>query len=107
MFIDMTRGNDFAFIQKINHEVADHLFPHRTDQTMFLKLYEEVSEIVRNPGSADEIADVIIMLLDHASRHNVNAAHAVLLKLSTNLNRAWEIDPITGVAHHIKPEDGL
>jgi hypothetical protein len=69
---------------------------------MFLKLYEEVSEIVANPGSADEIADVIIMLLDHASRHNINAAHAVLLKLSINLRRSWNTDGM--VAKHIKDD---
>jgi len=103
-FIDMTRGNDWAYIQQINKEVADHLFPDRTDQAMFLKLYGEVAEIVASPGNAGEVADVIIMMLDHASRHGVNAAHAVLMKLATNLERTWRIDPATGVAQHVKED---
>jgi len=104
MFIDLTRGNDLAYIQQINKEVADALFPNRTDNTMFLKMYEEVSEIVDNPGSEEEIADVLIMLMDHASRHGINVGHAVMMKLCKNMERKWEIDPKTGVAHHVKKE---
>lgn len=100
--IDMTRGNDWAYIQRVNKEVADHLFPNRTDTSMFLKMYKEIGELIDNPGNGPEIADVIIMLLDHAERHNINAAHEVLLKLHVNLRRKWYIDPVTGVAQHIE-----
>jgi hypothetical protein len=99
-YIDLTRGNDWAYIQTLNKQVGDHLFPARTDQSMFLKLYEEVSEIVKTPGNAGEIADVIIMLLDHAERHGIHAGHAVLTKLCTNLEREWVLDPTTNVAYH-------
>lgn len=105
VFIDITRGNDWAYIQKINKEVADFLFPYRTDSSMFLKMYGEVAELVEQPDKAGEVADLIIMLLDYAERHKINAAHAVLVKLHVNMRRKWDVDPMTGVAQHI--EEGM
>lgn len=105
--IDMTRGNDWVYLQKINKGVADHLFPARTDQTMFLKMYGEISELVGKAGDPGELADLFILLLDYAERHHINAAHAVLLKLHTNLRRKWAIDPVTGVAQHIPNDEGV
>lgn len=100
--IDPTRSDDMQYVQKINHEIADYLFPDRTDGTMYLKLYSEIGEMVDNPGSDDEIADVFIMLLDHAERHHIHVGAAVLAKLYKNLRRKWVIDPNTGVANHVK-----
>lgn len=100
--IDPTRSDDMQYVQKINHEIADYLFPARTDGTMYLKLYSEIGEMVDNPGSDDEIADVFIMLLDHAERHHIHVGAAVLAKLYKNLRRKWVIDPNTGVANHVK-----
>ena len=101
-YIDEGRGWDMKYVQHVNKVVADHLFPKRTDNTMFLKLYEEVGEVVRSPGNADEIADVMIMLLDHASRHGINAGEAILEKLQKNLDRTWFVDQTTGVAYHVE-----
>jgi NTP pyrophosphatase (non-canonical NTP hydrolase) len=98
--IDYTRGNDWAYIQKINKEVADKLFPDRTTQSMFLKMYGELAELIDNPASPDELADVMIMLLDHAERNGINAAHAVMVKLGTNLGRKWKVNSM-GVAQHV------
>ncbi len=105
MFIDLTKGNDWNYIQKINKEVADELFPDRTTQAMFVKLYGELGELANNPDSAGEIADVIILLLDHASRNNINAAHAVLTKLSINLDRSWAKNKM-GVYQHTDNDHG-
>lgn len=98
--IDPTKAGDLRYIQRINHEVANHLFPDRTDATMFMKLYSEVAEIVDRPGEGSEVADVLIMVLDHASRHGIDAGVEVLLKLGVNLGREWETNPVTGVSQH-------
>lgn len=99
--LDYAQVNDLGFIQKINFFAANRLFPDRTDATMFLKLYGEIAELVEGKNPEDEVADVIIMMLDYAQRKGIHAGAAVMRKLEINLNRTWIIDPITGVAQHV------
>lgn len=94
------KETDLDYLMGINTAVANALFPNRTDQTMFLKLYEEVGEIVRKPSDGAEVADVLIMLLDHCQRHGIRPGFEIIKKLRINLSRDWEIDPDTGVAYH-------
>jgi len=101
--IDYTRGNDFAYIQDVNHRIANELFPDRDDRSMFLKMYGELAEMVEDPSGEDEIADALILILDHASRHNINAAHAVLTKLGVNVNREWQKTQSGTYQHVEKP----
>lgn len=101
--IDLTRGNDWTYIQKVNKQVADHLFPDRTTHSMFLKMYGELAELIDNPANGSEMADIAIMLLDHAERNNVNLAHEVMIKLATNLERTWTTNAM-GVAQHTKED---
>jgi hypothetical protein len=98
--IDHTRWADLPYIQKVNFEVAEKLFPDRTPATMLLKLYSEVGELVANPNSGDELADILIMLLDHAERTGLDIGKNILGKLEVNLNRRWVRDPRTGVFSH-------
>lgn len=98
--IDPDRYLELDYIQRVNFKVAEQLFPNRTSATMFLKLYEEVGELVSNPDSGEELADIFIMLLDHAERIGVNIGKEVLNKLEKNLNRKWTMDPRTGVCSH-------
>lgn len=93
-------ANDLGYIQRINHAVAERLFPHRTSTTMFLKLYEEIGELVSNPDSGEELADIAIMILDHAERINYNLGRGVLEKLQKNLQRKWVMDIRTGIFSH-------
>ncbi len=97
-----TRETDLDYLMQINTAVSDALFPNRTDQSMFLKMYEEVGEVVRKPGDGSEVADVLIMLLDHCSRHGIRPGYEILKKLRINLGRDWEVDPLTQVAYHIR-----
>jgi hypothetical protein len=91
-------SNDMGYLQRINREVADYLFPNRTTTSMFLKMFEEISEMVADPESSEEAADLMIMLLDHIDRcTREKMGHAVLLKLDKNLRRKWVEDPETGI----------
>jgi hypothetical protein len=78
-------------------EQADHLFPQRTDDSMFKKLFSEIGELVESPNE-DEWADVMIMLLDFGSRKLFNMELAIRRKMLINQNRTWEI--VNGVARH-------
>lgn len=83
-------------------EQADRLFPTRTDQGMFLKLYAETAECIKDPGP-DEIADVLILWLDYARRKNIDIEAAIRAKMNINEKRGWNYDPKTGVYQHVKP----
>lgn len=82
---------------------ANVTFPLRTDGSMALKLYEEIGEMLKSGGSADEVADVFIMLLDYAKRHHVDIARAVSNKIAINYERKWVISD-SGVGQHVKSD---
>lgn len=77
---------------------ADRLFPDRTDQSMFMKLFEEIGELVEKQNP-EELADVLIMLLDFASRKMWDIEGSIRDKMQVNENRAW-IRSHLGVMHH-------
>lgn len=82
-------------------EQADRLFPNRTDQSMFLKLYAETAECIRDPGP-DEIADVFILWLDYARRKDIDIEAAIYAKMNVNEQREWKQNSDTGVYQHVK-----
>lgn len=96
--------NDFAVhIGKLTEEVtqwANQTFPHRTDVSMYLKLYSEIGEMIESDGDPMEIADVFIMLLDYAHRKQVDITSIVRKKLDINRNREWTTDR-NGVNRHV------
>ena len=79
---------------------ADALFPHRTDASMYLKLYSEIAEIIESNGSSDEVADAFIMLLDYAARKNIVLTDAILNKMEVNERRQWCLTP-AGTYQHV------
>ena len=81
-------------------EVADRLFPDRTDQSMYLKLYEEIAEVIASNGDHDELADLFILLLDYAKRKNMNIDASVRAKLAILETRVWKMTP-QGTFHHV------
>ena len=62
---------------------ADQAFPARTDTSMFLKLYSEIAEMIDadDANTGDEIADVLIMVLDYAKRRNIQIADVIQKKM--------------------------
>ena len=92
-------------IQDIQTDIriwADSVYPNRTIASALLKLYGEVAEIVETPDSPGEYADVMIILMDLASMHNVDIGKAIMDKMQVNYNRSWAVNPITGVMDHVK-----
>ena len=86
------------------HEWANEVHPERTDASMFFKLYGEIAELIESGDDcADEIADVLIMLLDYAKRKGVNPSAAVQNKMNVNRLRQWRINQL-GVMSHVHEE---
>lgn len=91
---------DINNLAKVVSVQADVLFPQRTQSSMFLKLFSEIGEMVDNPDSPDEVADVFIMLLDHAHRKGIDLAVVITEKMKINATRTWTISEI-GVFRHV------
>lgn len=79
---------------------ANRDLPGRQQQAAWLKLYEELGEILRDTRSRDEWADVFIMLLDLAAMNGITDLATVILdKLAINARRKWTLAP-SGVFTH-------
>lgn len=98
-------SNDFdTHIGQLTDEVfnwAEATFPNRTDQSMFLKMYSEIGEMIDSDGDRLEVADVFILLLDYAKRKKIDLTASVRLKLEINKGREWAVDT-NGVMSHVK-----
>lgn len=100
----MKVGDFDTHVGQLTEEVfnwAEETFPNRTDQSMFLKLYSEIGEMIGSDGDRSEIADVFILLLDYAKRKKVDVTSAVRDKLEINRQRDWSVDN-NGVMSHVK-----
>lgn len=84
------------------HQWANQTFPNRTPQSLFLKLYHEISEMIDETGKpevAGEIADVLIMILDFAKTQNINIQEALSNKMAINRARTWKQNPLGDYSH--------
>lgn len=82
---------------------ADGVLPNRTPQTALLKMFEEVGELVRNPASPGEYADILIMLIDLARMHGVDLLEAARAKMKVNRSREWMTTSM-GTLQHLEDE---
>lgn len=87
--LDDVRGSSIDNLALQIQQQADHLFPDRTDTSMWLKMWTEMGEFAKD-RTADEMADVLIMLLDFASRKMWDIEGAIRRKMLINQNREWE-----------------
>lgn len=78
---------------------ANSAFPNRTAASAFLKLYEEIGEMVSKPHDGMEYADVMIMLVDLANMYGVDLVSSFWQKLEINRNRNWEISELGTMKH--------
>lgn len=95
---DVVRGTSIDNLAMEVQEQADELFPKRTDDSMFKKLFSEIGEMAENP-SEDEWADVAIMLLDFGGRKMFNMERAIRRKMIINQGRKWV--EVNGVNRHV------
>lgn len=82
---------------------ADRLFPKRDDNSMFRKILSELGELAsaNTPAQrSDEIADVLLLVLDYGSRHGIDLELAIRRKMGINENRKW-ITNEHGVSQHV------
>lgn len=88
------------------YEWAEEAMPNRTDQSMFLKMFGEIAELIDAGDDVDkvgdEVADCLIMLLDYARRKGVNPSVAVQRKLAILRTSTMVFLP-SGVAKRVKP----
>jgi hypothetical protein len=92
--IDVLSGTVFQW--------ANEAFPDRTDASMFLKMYEEIGEVIRSGGDRLEVADLFILILDYAKRKNVVISEAIGEKLEINRNRDWKLNADGTMSHKDK-----
>ena len=69
---------------------ADHL----------AKLRQELVELEAHPDDPEEVVDVILAALAHASAKNMALSGPLLAKLAAIQNREYQIDPDTHIAQH-------
>lgn len=93
----------FQELQRDIAEWADQVLPNRTPQSAFLKLFEETGELIRNPDSPGEYADILIMLIDLARMHGVNLIRAAKEKMEVNRGRAWKVT-VMGTLQHLEDD---
>lgn len=77
-------------------------FPHSTDRGKTKHLLKEAAELDRHPSSAEEMADVLMILAHLAAAHGVNLAEAVERKLAECHARTWAAPDADGVVEHVR-----
>lgn len=99
-------GADIQQLQERITRWADSNFPNRTTADILLKLYEEVGEYARDPRSAHELGDVMILLLDVAAKNGIDIHRAVEEKMAINEARRWRVDENTRIMRHVREHTG-
>lgn len=92
--------NDLRIIQRLVTLWADGQFPNRTPQQAFMKLFEEIGEVIRSPREAGEWADIFIMLVDLCQMYGItDIGQAIEDKMKVNSHRQWTASD-TGTMQH-------
>lgn len=84
-------------LQALAEEVsryADIYLPNRTPSSAFLKMFEEMGELVADPKDPSEWADVFIMLLDLAHMHRVTPMLVTEIFEKLEINAKSEFTPL-------------
>lgn len=79
-------------------------FSHADDGVRTRKLQEELNELVEKPDDAMEMADIFLVLLHHASAHNVDLFQAAMRKFEICQQRQWLPPDEHGIRRHVKSE---
>ena len=82
-------------------EWADTVHPTRKPEETFKKMLKEIEELKHDIGHGDELADVMILLLDVCHLVDVDIYNEVAKKMLINRDRKWEIQD-DGTLQHIQ-----
>lgn len=106
IFGDDDESVSVAFIQGEVVEWADGTIgKDRTYNNAIQKLVmEELPELLLDPESPTEWADVAIIVLDLAHLAKIDIVKAIRTKLEINRKRTWGKNEKTGLVHHITPK---
>lgn len=91
---------EIAEVQDEVNQLANKLFPARTPARAFLKLYEELGEVIKDPSNPDEWADVFILIFDLSRMFGINIREAIKNKSEVLVSRVWR-ETSTGTYQHI------
>ncbi len=80
---------DLPAIQQRAHDWANKNLPNRTEGSSWMKLFEEIGEVIKEPSDALEWADVQIILLDLASMYRIDLNSAIDTKMAILQGRKW------------------
>jgi len=94
--------NSLASLQQKIGEWSKETFPTATPSSLLHHLVDEVIELCENPGSPEEMADVLILLIHLASLQGIDLELATQEKFKVNQKRKWNKPDSRGVIKHIK-----
>lgn len=80
---------------------AAQTFPQATPESTAAHLAAEAIELKKNPGDPEEIADVVMLALQHAHKAGVSVERAVRAKLEKNRLRKWGKPNAEGFVEHV------
>lgn len=103
-----TAMNSKETIEKIAVEVVEwqgKQFPHSNPAGFAAHLLDEANELVEEPTSAEEMADILMLLVGLASICGVDLAAELRRKLEINKARKWGDADERGVVSHVREGD--
>ena len=77
-------------------------FPASTDASKLKHLMKEVAELAANPSSAEEMADVVMLVSHLAYAHGIDLTAAIRYKLEICRQRTWGEPDADGVVEHVR-----
>ena len=97
---EMQDVNYVSSVQREVHNHANRVFPHRQPAKAWLKLFEELGEVIKDPTNAQEWADVFYLLFDLSEQNGINIVAALRDKMPILERRVWTETP-TGTYQHV------
>ena len=101
MTLGVDRLNSMTFFQKEVSHWADMNLPPDVDHLQ--KIQEELDELVAAPTDPAEIADVMLGLLVHASKHGIDVMSAAVAKFEIVKTRTYQ-KTADGCCRHVKSD---
>lgn len=93
--------SELEALQREVGEWAEQAFPYSTVDSVLAHLDEEVRELLAEPSSGEEAADVFMLLLHLCHKQGISLALATDAKFAIIKQRQWGPPDERGVSHHI------
>lgn len=81
---------------------AQETIPKGSDEGILNHIAKELQELREEPDSAEEMADIVILVAHFAARRGVDLEQAISEKHAINLLRTWKKPDEFGVVEHVK-----